>query len=78
MQTPQTKPGEVLVEVKACDICGSDLHFYLWELTAPQIFTSNLLSAKLIDVNPLVTYRGALTRRQEAFDLLVKKQGIKF
>lgn len=38
--TPRARPGELLVEVKACGICGSDLHFYLWELDAPQIFTS--------------------------------------
>ena len=37
----------------------------------------NLLTAKLIDVHPLVTHRVPLTRGQEAFDLLVNKQGIK-
>lgn len=31
---PRVEPGEVLVEVKTCGICGSDLHFYLSELGA--------------------------------------------
>jgi 2-desacetyl-2-hydroxyethyl bacteriochlorophyllide A dehydrogenase len=31
---PRVGPGEVLVQVKACGICGSDLHFYLSELGA--------------------------------------------
>ena len=25
-----TNPYEVLIEVKACGICGSDVHFYEW------------------------------------------------
>jgi len=37
----------------------------------------NLLTAKLIDVHPLVTHRVPLTRGQEAIDLLVNKLGIK-
>ena len=31
---PRVAPGELLIEVKACGICGSDLHFYLSELGA--------------------------------------------
>lgn len=31
---PRVGPGELLVQVKACGICGSDLHFYLSELGA--------------------------------------------
>ncbi len=31
---PRVGPGELLIEVKACGICGSDLHFYLSELGA--------------------------------------------
>ncbi|MGH2453786.1 MAG: zinc-dependent alcohol dehydrogenase [bacterium] len=29
---PRVGPGEVLVEVKVCGLCGTDLHFYLSEL----------------------------------------------
>ena len=32
--TPRPGPGEVLVRVRACGICGSDLHFYRGELPA--------------------------------------------
>jgi L-iditol 2-dehydrogenase len=31
---PEPGPGEVLVRVRACGICGSDLHFYRGELPA--------------------------------------------
>jgi threonine dehydrogenase-like Zn-dependent dehydrogenase len=31
---PRVGPAEVLLEVKACGVCGSDLHFYLSELGA--------------------------------------------
>jgi threonine dehydrogenase-like Zn-dependent dehydrogenase len=30
MPEPRVKKGEVMIEVKACGICGSDLHFYEW------------------------------------------------
>ena len=28
VETPQPKPDEVLIKVKACGVCGSDMHFY--------------------------------------------------
>ena len=28
---PEIKKGHVMIEVKACGICGSDLHIYEWE-----------------------------------------------
>ena len=31
---PHPGPAELLVQVSACGICGSDLHIYLWELGA--------------------------------------------
>ncbi|MGA2410023.1 MAG: alcohol dehydrogenase catalytic domain-containing protein [Candidatus Binataceae bacterium] len=31
---PKPGPGDLLVKVAACGICGSDLHIYLWELGA--------------------------------------------
>jgi len=34
LEEPRVGPGDVLIEVKACGICGSDLHFYLSELGA--------------------------------------------
>jgi len=34
MDTPKPKPGEVLIEVKAGAICGTDIHFYHWDAAA--------------------------------------------
>ena len=34
MDTPRPKPGEVLIEVKAGAICGTDVHFYHWDSAA--------------------------------------------
>ncbi len=28
---PEVRPDEVMIEVKACGICGSDLHIYQWD-----------------------------------------------
>ena len=35
VEAPAPGPGEVLVRVRACGICGSDLHFYHGELPSP-------------------------------------------
>ena len=39
IETPVNKPGpgELLVKVSACGICGSDLHIYEWELGADRM-----------------------------------------
>ena len=39
IDVPVTKPGpgELLVKVAACGICGSDLHIYEWELGADRM-----------------------------------------
>jgi threonine dehydrogenase-like Zn-dependent dehydrogenase len=42
MPEPKMKRDQVMIEVKACGICGSDLHFYEWEpfarwMTLPRI-----------------------------------------
>ncbi|HLW71379.1 MAG TPA: alcohol dehydrogenase catalytic domain-containing protein [Candidatus Binataceae bacterium] len=34
---PQPGPGDLLVKVAVCGICGSDLHIYLWELNADRV-----------------------------------------
>jgi threonine dehydrogenase-like Zn-dependent dehydrogenase len=33
--TPEPGPGQVLVRVKYCAICGSDVHDYLYDLVRP-------------------------------------------
>ena len=37
LPTPHPGPGELLVKVGACGICGSDLHLYQWELGADRM-----------------------------------------
>jgi L-iditol 2-dehydrogenase len=42
MPEPEIKKDQVMIEVKACGICGSDLHFYEWQpfarwITLPRI-----------------------------------------
>jgi threonine 3-dehydrogenase len=32
---PEPGPGEVLLKMEACSICGSDLHIYRWDAWAP-------------------------------------------
>jgi threonine dehydrogenase-like Zn-dependent dehydrogenase len=34
---PKPGPGELLVKIAACGVCGSDLHIYLWELNADRV-----------------------------------------
>src|SRR5271168_2422178 len=34
---PKPGPGDLLVKVAVCGICGSDLHIYLWELNADRV-----------------------------------------
>src|ERR1700758_5412633 len=36
---PKPGPGELLVKIAACGICGSDLHLYEWELGADRMVT---------------------------------------
>ncbi len=40
LETPTPKDGEILIEVKAAAICGTDLHFYRWDSAASN-FTVN-------------------------------------
>ena len=34
-ERPKIQPGEVLLQVAACGICGSDLHLYDWDEVWP-------------------------------------------
>jgi len=40
VEKPKVKGGNVLVEVKACGVCMTDLHMYMWEfpVKTPVIF----------------------------------------
>ena len=59
-----TKPDEVLLEVKACGVCGSDIHFYETDkdgymyypgLTKFPAITGHEFAAKVIEAGPDVT-----------------------
>ncbi|HYA34124.1 MAG TPA: alcohol dehydrogenase catalytic domain-containing protein, partial [Candidatus Binataceae bacterium] len=39
MPVPRPGPGQLLVKVAVCGICGSDLHVYLWELGADRMMS---------------------------------------
>lgn len=46
---PEAGPGEVLLRVRACGICGSDLHFYRGELPAlPHISPGHELAGEVV------------------------------
>lgn len=49
--TPRPGPGEVLVRVRACGLCGSDLHFYRGELPAlPNVSPGHELAGEIAAV----------------------------
>jgi len=59
-----TKPEEVLLEIKACGVCGSDIHFYETDkdgymyypgLTKFPAITGHEFAAKVIEAGPDVT-----------------------
>ena len=61
---PQIKPDQILLEVKACGICGSDMHFYETDdqdymlypgLTKFPSITGHELSGKVVEVGKEVT-----------------------
>ena len=60
-----TKPGQALLEVQACGVCGSDIHFYERDkegymyypgLTKFPVTTGHEFSAKVIEVSKDVDY----------------------
>jgi 2-desacetyl-2-hydroxyethyl bacteriochlorophyllide A dehydrogenase len=59
-EPPAPGEGEVLLEVAACGVCGTDLHFYEWvehagvEITLPRIL-GHEVAATVAEVGPRVT-----------------------
>ena len=59
---PKIKPNEVLVKVKACSICGTDLHIYKWEapwdtrIKPPMIF-GHEFAGDIVEVGDQVKHR---------------------
>ncbi len=65
----QPGPGELLVKVAACGICGSDLHIYEWELGAdrmvarlPAVF-GHEPAGEVVEAGAGVTVQGRRSRR---------------
>ncbi len=52
---PEPGPGEVLLQVKRCGICGSDLHWYHGGIPIPSVCPGHEISAVVADVGPGVT-----------------------
>ncbi|WP_270647954.1 alcohol dehydrogenase catalytic domain-containing protein [Paeniclostridium hominis] len=67
VQKPKPKPNEVLIEVKAASICGTDVHWYNWDQNAKDFaekfnvkfpfIVGHELSGVIVDVGSNVTSR---------------------
>lgn len=52
---PKPAAGEVLIRVKACGICGSDLHIYNWDTQVamkPPVITGHEFSGEIAELGP--------------------------
>jgi threonine dehydrogenase-like Zn-dependent dehydrogenase len=52
---PTPGPGEVLVRVRSCGICGSDLHWYHDQMMVPQVCPGHEIAGEVADVGSGVT-----------------------
>ncbi len=52
---PTPQPGEVLVRVRHCGICGSDLHWYHGQLMLPPVCPGHEIAGEVAEVGPGVT-----------------------
>jgi len=52
---PQPGPGEVVVRVRNCGICGSDLHWYHDEMVIPAVCPGHEISGEVAEVGTGVT-----------------------
>jgi 2-desacetyl-2-hydroxyethyl bacteriochlorophyllide A dehydrogenase len=55
VQHPAPDAGEVVVKVRACGICGSDLHFYGGTFPIPHCCPGHEISGEVADVGSTVT-----------------------
>jgi len=51
---PVPGPGEVIVRVRSCGICGSDLHFFHGALPAPSVCPGHEISGEVYEVGQAV------------------------
>ena len=52
---PEPGPGEVVVAVRNCGICGSDLHWYHDQMMIPAVCPGHEIAGEIADVGPGVT-----------------------
>ena len=52
---PTPGPGEVLVRVRNCGICGSDLHWYHGDMMVPQVCPGHEIAGEVAEVGADVT-----------------------
>ena len=53
--TPEAGPGQVLIEVKYCAICGTDVHAFLYEAAPPGTVMGHEYCGTIAQVGPGVT-----------------------
>jgi len=69
---PTPGPGEVLVRVRNCGICGSDLHWYHDQMMIPSVCPGHEIAGEVAEVgdavtglvpgDPVATCTGTMTR----------------
>jgi L-iditol 2-dehydrogenase len=50
LQQPVPAPGEAIIRVRSCGICGSDLHFFQGALPPPAVCPGHEISGEVVDV----------------------------
>lgn len=50
VEAPRLRPGEVLVKVRRCGICGSDLHFFHGGFPPPPVCPGHEISGEVVEV----------------------------
>jgi len=48
---PQPGPGQVIVRVRSCGICGSDLHWFRGQFPPPPVFPGHEIAGEVTDVD---------------------------
>jgi hypothetical protein len=78
VEKPTLEEGEVLVRVRACGICGSDLHRYRhgsWAWSPEELAdASRLIGSGKIDRKPLVSHTFSLENASEAYETQLQEE----
>ncbi|MBP1689137.1 MAG: butanediol dehydrogenase [Deltaproteobacteria bacterium] len=57
IETPSPAPGDVVVRVRSCGICGSDLHYFNGAFRLPSVCPGHEISGEVAAVGPNVAAR---------------------